>query len=195
MEATAARGRVEGLATEEDRGLIAACIAGAAGAWDRFILRFGGLFGHIAERTAAQRSRPFSGADRDDVVAEILLACVRDDAAALRAYAGRASLPTYLTVIARRITVRWLLRKAAAGMPVGACREVVARSSGRAAAAREEIEALLGRLDDRERLLVRLHHLEARSYGEISQLTGIPLGSIGPVLSRAKAKMRVPIAG
>ena len=38
--------------------------------------------------------------------------------------------------------------------------------------------------------LVRLHHLESRSYGEISRITGLPIGSIGPALSRARQKMR-----
>jgi RNA polymerase sigma factor (sigma-70 family) len=55
---------------------------------------------------------------------------------------------------------------------------------------REHVESLLQRLDTDEAKLVRLHHLEGRSYGEISRLTGMPLGSIGPALSRAKAKMR-----
>jgi DNA-directed RNA polymerase specialized sigma24 family protein len=38
--------------------------------------------------------------------------------------------------------------------------------------------------------MLRLHHLEGRSYGEISRLTGVPLGSIGPMLARARHKMR-----
>jgi DNA-directed RNA polymerase specialized sigma24 family protein len=45
-------------------------------------------------------------------------------------------------------------------------------------------------LSPEEAKLVRLHHLEARSYGEISRITGMPLGSIGPALSRARQKMR-----
>jgi RNA polymerase sigma-70 factor (ECF subfamily) len=49
---------------------------------------------------------------------------------------------------------------------------------------------LLDRLEPEEARLVRLHHLEARSYGDISNLTGLPLGSIGPVLSRARVKLR-----
>jgi RNA polymerase sigma factor (sigma-70 family) len=55
---------------------------------------------------------------------------------------------------------------------------------------REEVEALLAHLADDEARLVRLHHLEARSYGEISRITGMPLGSIGPALSRAREKMK-----
>ena len=49
---------------------------------------------------------------------------------------------------------------------------------------------MLSLLDDSEALLVRLHHIEARSYGEISRLTGLPLGSIGPALSKAREKLR-----
>ncbi len=194
MDDAAREADATGLVTVGDRRLVADCLAEAPDAWERFVGHFAGLFRHVADRTAAWRGRTLTAADRDDIVADVLLACVRDDAAVLRGYAGRASLATYLTVIARRTTVRWLLKRAAIAEPAGVCPDVVARSAD-GGAAREEVEALLGRLDDHERLLVRLHHLEARSYGEISRLTGMPLGSIGPALSRAKAKMRVPAAG
>jgi RNA polymerase sigma-70 factor (ECF subfamily) len=35
-----------------------------------------------------------------------------------------------------------------------------------------------------------MYHLEGKSYHEISQDLGIPENSIGPALSRARAKMR-----
>jgi RNA polymerase sigma-70 factor (ECF subfamily) len=50
---------------------------------------------------------------------------------------------------------------------------------------------MLGDLEVMEARLVRLHHLEARSYGEISRITGLPLGSIGPTLARARQKMKL----
>jgi DNA-directed RNA polymerase specialized sigma24 family protein len=56
---------------------------------------------------------------------------------------------------------------------------------------REEVELMLRGLEETEARLVRLHHLEARSYGEISRLTGMPLGSIGPSLARARQKMKL----
>ncbi|NBX31082.1 sigma-70 family RNA polymerase sigma factor [bacterium] len=137
---------------------------------------------------------PLARADRDDLVAEVLLACVRNDATVLRAFAGRASLPTYLTVIARRVVARSLVRRLESGRLVSpwAAIDVAAtpRNELSRAVDREQVESLLQRLDSDEAKLVRLHHLEGRSYGEISRLTGMPLGSIGPVLSRAKAKMR-----
>ena len=182
------------LATPDDQRLVAACLAGDPAGWEEFVDRFGGLFMHVAERTAVQRRMPLARADRDDLVAEVLLACVRNDATVLRAFAGRASLPTYLTVIARRVVARSLVRRLESGRLVSpwAAIDVAAtpRNELSRAVDREHVESLLQRLDSDEAKLVRLHHLEGRSYGEISRLTGMPLGSIGPVLSRAKAKMR-----
>lgn len=182
------------LATPDDQRLLAACVAGDPAGWGEFVRRFGGLFVHVAERTALQRRTPLPQADRDDLVAEILLTCVRNDAAVLRAFAGRASLPTYLTVIARRVVARALVRRLESGRLVSASAAVETAATPRNdiahAVNREHVESLLQRLDTDEAKLVRLHHIEGRSYGEISRLTGMPLGSIGPALSRAKAKMR-----
>lgn len=171
-----------------DRILLEACVAGRPGAWDAFVERFAGLFAFVADRTARQRGLSVTAADRDDVVAEILLACVRNDAAVVRAFRGRASLASYLTVIARRVTVRWLMQQSDRGAPPQ--RIVSPPDEAARIADREQIETLLDGLDGDEARLVRLHHLEQRSYGEISHLTGMPLGSIGPALSRARAKMR-----
>ncbi len=182
------------LATPADRQLLAACLTGDPAGWNAFVDRFSGLFAHVAERTAACRRMPLSHADRDDLVADVLLACVRNDAAVLRAYAGRASLPTYLTVVARRIVVRALVRRLESGdrttAPVTLAASPAHRDDLARAVDRDQVESLLHRLDSDEAKLVRMHHLEGRSYGEISRLTGMPLGSIGPALSRAKAKMR-----
>ncbi len=178
----------------EDARLVQNCLAHAPGAWDAFVDRFAGLFVWLVERTAAQRHVPLSAADRDDLVADILLECLRNDSAVLRGFAGRSSLPTYLTVVARRVAVRGLLRTLE-GVPPRPLEDVPVGDGTTRAADREEVEALLHRLDAEEARLVRLHHLEARSYGEISAITGMPLGSIGPALSRAREKMRAPAGG
>jgi RNA polymerase sigma-70 factor (ECF subfamily) len=184
------------LVTPEERQLLAGCLAGSPPAWEQFVARYAGLFAHVAERTAAPWRRPLAQADRDDVVAEILLACLRNDAAVLRTFAGRSSLPTYLTVIARRVAVRALAQPNDRGLPERqAGRSVSAGSATVMLDDREHVERLMTALDEREAMLVRLHHLEARSYGEISRLTGMPLGSIGPALSRAKAKLRALAGG
>lgn len=186
-------------AEADDRALAQACLAGTPGAWDAFVGRFAGLFRHVVDRTCSQRRLSLSAADRDDVVAEILVELLKGDAAALRAWAGRASLPSYLTVIARRTAVR-MTAHAAANAPRTAAPATSAgkeRAEERQHADREEVERLIARLDPAEARLIRLHHIEGRSYGEISRLTGLPLGSIGPALSKARQRMRAetPLAG
>lgn len=183
------------LVSPEDRRLIQACLAGQGSGWEEFIDRFSGLFSHVALATARQRGIGLAAADREDLVAEIVLACLRNQAAVLQGFAGRSSLATYLTVVARRVAgrrLRWPSATPAAVDPIGldALAPAQRPEAGRLDD-REQLEACLGRLDRDEARLVRLHHLEARSYGEISRATGLPLGSIGPALSRARAKLRV----
>jgi len=173
-----------------DRELLEACLTARPGSWESFIGRFGGLFAHVVERAASHRRTPLSAADREDLVAEIVLECLRNKAAVLRAFAGRASLSTYLTVIARRVTVRHLVKDFDAFRLPITPDQAVAAELPRRIEDRELIETLLEGLDEQEARLVRLHHLEARSYGEISRITGLPLGSIGPALSTARGKMR-----
>lgn len=178
----------------DDRELLRRCLDGTAGAWDLFVDRYAGLLGHVVSRTCAQRGVMLGAADRDDLTAEVLVEILRNDSAVLRAFHGHASFSTYLTVIARRVAVRSLVRSADARRGVAGVQHAPASPASHDGAAtiadREEIEVLLDRLDPGEARLVRLYHLEEKSYGEISRLTGTPLGSIGPALTRARQKMR-----
>ncbi|MFM7207422.1 MAG: RNA polymerase sigma factor [Planctomycetaceae bacterium] len=179
----------------DDRGLVDGCLLGADGAWQAFVDRFAGLFMFVATATARQRGQTLAAADRDDIVADVLVECLRNDAAVLRSFAGRSSLATYLAVVARRTVARRLAdeSRAAAVHPSSGGRrrpDVMLADEATRAADREHVESLLQALEPDEARLVRLHHLEHRSYGEISHATGMPLNSIGPALSRAREKMR-----
>lgn len=56
--------------------------------------------------------------------------------------------------------------------------------------ARLVVQQALAKLDDRSRRLCELIGLEGWSYDEVSAELGIPVGSIGPLYIRAKAKLR-----
>lgn len=148
--------------------------------------RFTRLFAHVVRCTCSWQHRTLPVADRDDLVAEIFLEIVRNNAAVLRGFAGRSPLAAYLAVVARRVVVRKLHRGTRHPQPMPS----VEPEAKEELPAKEEADAILSRLEDSEALLVRLHHFEARSYGEISRLTGLPLGSIGPALSKAREKLR-----
>ena len=52
------------------------------------------------------------------------------------------------------------------------------------------MQRMLDGLVETEAMVVKLFHLEGRSYREISAGLGVPENSIGPTLSRAREKLR-----
>jgi RNA polymerase sigma-70 factor (ECF subfamily) len=207
--------------SEIDRSLLERCLSRAPRAWEDFVDRFIGLVVHVTNHSAQCRSMRLSQQDREDLCAEVFLAIVRDDFAVLRHFRGQSSLATYLTVVARRVVVRELLRRHAGN---GSSKGSVPKGSGpsgngptgngplgkgsagngpaarirgsdgaqaeQRVSDRDEVERLLGKLDGQEATIVRMYHLEGKSYQEISTATGIAENSVGPTLSRARQKMR-----
>jgi len=182
--------------SEIDRNLLERCLQRKPRAWEDFVDRFLGLVIHVINHTAQARSVRLSPEDRDDLSSEVFLALLKDDFAILRHFRGQSSLATYLTVVARRIVVKGLLRqRPAARLADGAHRRSSppAPSSQEAddrIANRDEVERLLEGLHQNEARVVRMYHLDGMSYHEISAAIGIPENSIGPILSRARGKLR-----
>jgi RNA polymerase sigma-70 factor (ECF subfamily) len=183
--------------SEIDRNLLERCLDRKPRAWEDFVDRFLGLVIHIVNHTANARSVRLTPDDRDDLCAEVFLNLIKNDFAVLRHFRGQASLATYLTVVARRIVVAEMLKgKPMASLSGVAARKAVERRADPESAAeeavlnRDEIERLLGELAPQEANLVTMYHLDGKTYQEISGATGMPENSIGPALSRARAKMR-----
>lgn len=184
--------------TAVDRALLQRCLHHELGAWNDFVDRYLGLIYHIVHHTAHCRSVPLSPEDVEDVAAEILLQLVANDYAVLRQFRGQASFATYLTVIARRICVHELVKRAPTMETAPRAnhrRRAVAEAEDTPKAQvglerLEEVQKLLRRLPTRERQVVRLFYLEGRTYEEISTRLHIPVNSIGPILSRARQKLK-----
>ena len=183
------------LCSPVDQALIKECLTGDSEAWNTFVRRFGRLIRAVITKTAQRRGWPISDADRDDITAEVFAQLVYRDAASLRQFAGRSTLTTYLTVIARRVAVRAMLRQNAypKTLPQNTS---LAEQKDRAItpqqqiSQQEEIEQYLKNLSKEEQVLLRMHDLEGHSYSEISNATGIPVNSIGPRLSKARKSIR-----
>jgi RNA polymerase sigma-70 factor (ECF subfamily) len=180
---------------EIDRNLLQRCLARKPRAWEDFVDRFLGLVVHVINHTAQCRSLSISPQDREDLAAEVFLAIVSNDLAVLRRFRGESSLATYLTVVARRVVVRELLRRKTSSTLNDAANAVAHAADGsppheQRIDDREQVERLIDTLDDDEAQVVRLYHLDGLSYEQISSQVGIPQNSIGPTLSRARAKMR-----
>jgi len=180
-----------------DRQLLQRCFAHEPGAWNDFVDRYLGLVYHVIHYTAYLRSTPLPPEDVEDVASEVLLQIVASDYAVLRSFRGHSSLAAYLTVISRRICVHELTRR-------HAHRDMHAKTGNGAAdhaaddrptasvglEGLEEVEKLLRKLPAKDRQVVRMFYLEGRTYEEISTELNIPVNTIGPVLSRARKRLR-----
>jgi RNA polymerase sigma-70 factor (ECF subfamily) len=180
--------------SEIDRNLLERCLSGKPRAWEDFVDRFMGLVVHVINHTAQSRSVRLMPEDREDLIGDVFLTVVKDDFAVLRQFRGNSSLATYLTVIARRVAVHQLLKRKNTATLTGDMDGALEASNGHSVEKRlsnhEEISRLLEELEGTEAEIVRLYHLEGKSYHEISSTTGMPENSIGPTLSRAREKMR-----
>ena len=118
-----------------------------------------------------------------------------NDYSVLKKFKGLSSLPTYLTVIARRTCVKELIKRHReeelghtnahrAFVDDGASDEVEAIVSA------EEVEKMLEDLSDREAEVIRLYHLKFMNYRDIAKQLGIPENSVGPILAKARKKLR-----
>jgi RNA polymerase sigma-70 factor, ECF subfamily len=175
-----------------DRELLDRCLTAKPRAWEDFVDRFLGLVMHVIHHSAQSRGLKLTPQDVEDLAADVFLAIVINDFAVLRRFRGESSLATYLTVVARRVVVRELLKR----KPGNELHEGDAPTEASYAGVeqrmmdRDEVERLLEGLEGSEAEIVRLYHLEGKSYAEISTTMAIPENSIGPVLSRARAKLR-----
>ncbi len=176
--------------SEIDRVLLESCLKHEPRAWENFVDRFLGLVVHVINHSAVSRSFPLNGQDREDLCAEVFLNILLDDYGVLRRFRRQSSLATYLTVIARRIVIREMLRRpTAAQLQEESYADNAANVESRIQD-RDEVERLLHGLGDREAEAVRMYHLEGRTYQEIGSRIGLSANSVGPMLSKARARMR-----
>jgi RNA polymerase sigma-70 factor (ECF subfamily) len=179
-----------------DRQLIDRCLGKEPGAWNDFVDRYMGLIYHVIQHVSHARSIILSAADVEDIAAEVFLGIVDDDYGALRRFRGASSLPTYLTVVARRICVKEVIkrqREAELGH-LTAHRSIVDEETAgpaEAIATAEEVEQMLENLPEREAEVVRLYHLKYLNYRQIGKQLGIPENSVGPILARARQRLRL----
>nr|WP_231615916.1 sigma-70 family RNA polymerase sigma factor [Novipirellula artificiosorum] len=167
-------------------------------AWQNFADRFLGLVVHVANHTAASRGVSLDASTRDDLVSEVFLQIIANDFGVLRRFRRNCSLATYLTVISRRVIARRLAASQRTPLPASHLDSVASGGNGHHGRVeaqarmedREQVQQLMLRLDPQEANVVRMYHLEGKTYQEISQVVGMAENSIGPVLSRARAKMR-----
>lgn len=187
--------------TDLDRQLLAEMLSGNSGSWKVFVDRFSALIIQVIHQTAAAHSVKLSSDDVDDLCADAFSELVRRDMAVLRAFRGRCSLATYLTVVTRRIVVRRMTqdRYRQAMGHVNAHQAALDTVSSRASELnrvddRDELNQVFSALPSDLRRIAAWFFIEGRSYAEIAERLGRPKNSIGPILSRVRDFLKGAVA-
>lgn len=181
-------------AYQADRLLVARLLNGDAAAWEQFVDGYAASMRARIADVARSFRRVCDQGTIDDMLAEVFASLLHNDHAALRGYAGRSSLLTYLSVIATRCTLRGIKSPQQVVQA-----ELVESVPAQADAPVErlirieqsqQLASLIELLPEKQGNVVRLYHLQDKSYSEISSELGIPLGSVGVTLKRAEEKLR-----
>ncbi|HXV77266.1 MAG TPA: sigma-70 family RNA polymerase sigma factor [Candidatus Polarisedimenticolaceae bacterium] len=185
-----------GVGTDET-ALLAAIRAGDADAFDRVAREYAPRLYRMALRLTGRRE------EAEDLVQETLLRTLP----ALRGFAGRARLSTYLfralgnlwknRVRSRKRSrlVAWLRvgdDAEADGDPVSVPVDPSPSAEERLSALdrAEQIRRAVLRLDADRRLTLLLREVEELSYEEIARMTGVPVGTVRSRLARARSELR-----
>ncbi len=188
---------------ESEASLVAACAAGDADAWARFVPRFGPLVAALARRMLARRRGVASDADVDEVTGGVFLALVAHDRKLLHRYRPEFRLSTYLGVICRTEVGR-LLRRAGRTVSLEgdadergggghadprAVSPLAALSVKERAAGLAALRAALAALPGRDCLLLTMKFIEGLDYAQIAEVLHLQRDSVGQLLHRAKARL------
>jgi len=179
---------------DEAQALAHRCIAREPGAWREFVDLYAPTVKALARRYMRLHGRYPDESSLEDVLQELMLAITRRDYRLLRNYDPTYSFKTYLGVITRTEVHRQLRRKRPQlGNPeeLEAAAPVTADASGAAEKLEEQelLEAALARLPERDALILRLRFMREQDYRQIAAALGIPEGSVGQTLFRAKQKL------
>ena len=182
--------------TEIDRNLINRCVEREPGAWQDFVKRFMGLFLHVINHTLHAHSVRAQPDEIEDLCGEIFLEIISHDLKVLREFRGKSTLASYLTVIARRTTLKTLLRKNRSQEfgHVDVHSNSLQRAEAESVAIKqedlEELEAFVKKLPPEHAAIVKMYYLQGLTYQEISDKTGVAESTIGSILSRSRDKLR-----
>lgn len=183
----------------EDRQLVGMMVAREPSAWQTFVNLHGRVIRARVADVAASFGCSSDSSAIDDATADVFASLLANDSAALRAFAGRSSLLTYVAIIATRCATRNFARRRYSQKnqsPLDndeAAADVTQTDPALRLLEdeqRDRLRSLLEELPDKQREVVRLFHLEGQSYAHISQVLEMPLGSVGVTLRRAEAKLR-----
>ena len=165
--------------------LLAACLRGDPHAWERFVHRYAPVIVATVRRVLATRAT--DGSQVEDLTQDVFVRLVRDDYRLLRLFdPTRASLSTYIAVIADSTARDGLRRKRLATKPLESNREIACKDL----TSDTPIELPRNLLSPRQELVLRMLFDRQMAVSEIAQVLGIAAGSVRSAKHKAISTLK-----
>lgn len=174
-----------GLRGESDARLAAEAREGSEKAFRKLVERYHPMAYAVVRGVLGDRS------DVEDVAQEVFIKVFRG----LPGFRGNAKFSTWVYTIARNEAINAVRRTDPAGTSI---EDVVVETPEdsrpdeqyRRKIRREHLERCLSEIDENHRLVLELRYMGEMSYTEISDVTGLPIGTVKTYIHRAKVALK-----
>ncbi len=165
------------------------CISGDKMAWDDFVDRNSGIIFASVRRTMGGGSSGKAD-DVSDAVQEVFVRLIKDDCRLLRSFdPSRASLSTWLTIVARSVTIDQLRKRRGATVPLGNVDPPASRKGPR-----EPDPLPLHLLTARQRVVLHMLFDEDMTVAEAARTIGVDEQTIRSTKHKALSRLRSHLA-
>lgn len=175
-----------------DKNLVEGCLDRFPGAWNQLVDENIQLIFHGVYQAGFRMGYQVTSEDVEDITSEVFVEILKDDFAFLRAYRGESKLSTYLCTMIHRKAVQEINKRVRylndTKGPAFSANPLRGRSSS--VVENNILRDAISRLAMPDRAMIGMFYLEGRSYKEISEGLGLAMNSIGPMLGRARLKLK-----
>jgi RNA polymerase sigma-70 factor, ECF subfamily len=182
-----------------EQALLQRCLDGESSAWEEFLRRYRPLIERAVRFTFLRCVYRIPHADVENVVQDLLARLYEQDCRRLRSFQGRCPLAAWLKSLAVRMTLNTIRDEKRRGRFGGGEIEDLALQpadddgDGPAPEDREEIRRLdvvLDSLGALQRTVLKMFYYDGLSYRQISLSLGIPVQTLGSIITRARARIK-----
>jgi RNA polymerase sigma-70 factor (ECF subfamily) len=189
------------LARAQERELLDRLISGEGGAWRELMDRYGALVAHAVRSTFLRVLKQAEPAFVDDTVQAVWLSLCADGCRRLRQFESKASLSTWLTVLATRKALDALRTERRKGSfrqirlddeDRDLLRELEAPEAGEGVPFEDvlSLRDAVERLPDEDRLILKMYYFDGLSYRSIAAALGIGVEAVSAALGRARTRLK-----
>ncbi|PIP67755.1 MAG: hypothetical protein COW92_04840 [Candidatus Omnitrophica bacterium CG22_combo_CG10-13_8_21_14_all_43_16] len=172
--------------------LIERCIKREENAWLEFIRRFSGLVYYSARERLARNGFRFNGEDIQDIAQDVFAEMW--EKSRLSEVRDRHKIKAWLSIVSQTRALNYMRKKKErllAGDELFKVENIVSDDgeANRLELA-EELETAIEPFEPREKIILKLNIIHAKTHKEIAEFMKIPINTVSTIISRKKEQLR-----